>query len=280
MWLRSGQVTVSHRQLRNDSGTRRRGPSRVVDRSRPATYGSLIPRGRFPVGVGGRRASPAAAFHGWKAVSGVGGLSSNEVLLDGVVSQGWWLVVGDEEGPGRVVAGPFPDRTEAGLTAALDAHGADDGGHPVYGIRRADGTVRRRPAPEEWAWLAHLGTQLDRLPEEWDAELDEDDPFITLVVEVAAALAEAGLPLHDSAGTGRETGGACLTPEAELGGVVVTWRQHDRMSVDQVHGGEADAAVQQVMNRALADLLALRGFDVEAFGGASGHVVRLAHPHG
>ena len=32
--------------------------------------------------------------------------------------------------------------------------------------------------------------------------------------------------------------------------------------------------VQQVMNRALADVLWLRGFAVDAFGDASGHVVR------
>jgi hypothetical protein len=46
------------------------------------------------------------------------------------------------------------------------------------------------------------------------------------------------------------------------------------MSVDQVHGPAADVVVQQVMNHALAEVLRLRGFAVEAFGGASGHVVR------
>jgi hypothetical protein len=46
------------------------------------------------------------------------------------------------------------------------------------------------------------------------------------------------------------------------------------MTVDQVHGGEADTLVQRVMNTALADVLRLRGFGVEDFGGASGHVVR------
>ena len=84
----------------------------------------------------------------------------------------------------------------------------------------------------------------------------------------------AGLPLHDANGVHRELGGACLTPEAALGGLVVTWRQHDRMSVDQVHGAPTDSAVQEVMNNALADVLRVRGFAVDAFGGASGHVVR------
>ena len=111
---------------------------------------------------------------------------------------------------------------------------------------------------------------------DWDAVLSDEDPLTTLVVEVTAALSEAGLPLHDDGGPASEAGGACLIPEPDLGGIVVTWRQHDRMSVDQVHGAVADAVVQQAMNRALAEVLAARGFVVDAFGGASGHVVRPA----
>jgi hypothetical protein len=207
-------------------------------------------------------------------VSGVGGLSSSEVLLGGVVREGWWLVVDEEDGPGRIVAGPFPDRAEAGWAAGVHEHVVPEGVRPVYGIRREDGVLTCRPSPQDRAWLAHLGEQLDRLPGDWDAGLSDDHPVTTLVVEVAAALSEAGLPLHDSTGAGSDAGGVCLTPEPGLGGVVVTWRQHDRMSVDQVHGAAADAMVQQVMNRALADVLRLRGFAVDAFGGASGHVVR------
>jgi hypothetical protein len=59
-----------------------------------------------------------------------------------------------------------------------------------------------------------------------------------------------------------------------LGGIVVSWRQHDRMSRDRVHGPEADTVVQQVMNRALADVLLARGFEPEGFGETGGHVVR------
>ena len=147
---------------------------------------------------------------------------------------------------------------------------------PVYGIRRADGGLTRQPSPQDWAWLAHLGEQLERLPGEWDAVLSDEDPLTTLVVEVTAALSEAGLPLHDDEGPRSEAGGACLIPEPDLGGIVVSWRQHDRMSVDQVHGAVADTLVQQAMNRALAEVLAARGFAVDAFGGASGHVVRSA----
>jgi hypothetical protein len=206
-------------------------------------------------------------------VNGVHGISSGEVLLGGVVCQGWWLVV-EQDGRDRVVAGPFPDRTEARWAAAGSEVTAPESAVPVYGVRRADGTLSRRPSPEDWAWLAHLGDQLDRLPANRDAALSEDDPLTTLVVEVAGALSEAGLPLHDATGAGKEIGGVCLIPEAALSGIVVSWRQHDRMSVDQVHGVTADAMVQQVMNSALADVLRLRGFRVDAFGGASGHVVR------
>jgi hypothetical protein len=191
-----------------------------------------------------------------------------------VACQGWWLVDDEVDGPGRIVAGPFPDRAEAGWAAATDEHGALEDVRPVYGFRRADGGLTRRPSPQDRTWLAHLGEQLDRLPDDWDAGLSEDDPFATLVVEVTAALAEAGLPVRDPSGADREVGGVCLTPEPVLGGIVVSWRQHDRISVDQVHGAEADAVVQQVMNRALADVLVVRGFVVDAFGGASGHVVR------
>ena len=104
--------------------------------------------------------------------------------------------------------------------------------------------------------------------------ITDDDPLTSLVVEVTAAVAEAGLPMHDATGEGRELGGACLTPEPTLGWIVVTWRQHDRMSVDQVHGASTDFAVQHVMNRALADVLVARGFAVDSVPFGSGHVVR------
>jgi hypothetical protein len=210
-------------------------------------------------------------------VNGVRALSSNDVLLGSEVCRAWWLVADVDDGPSRIVAGPFADRSEAQWAASGDAaDAASDAPRPVYGIRRADGGLTRQPSPQDWAWLAHLGEQLERLPDEWDAVLSDEDPLTTLVVEVTAALAEAWLSLHDAAGSASEAGGACLIPEPDLGGIVVTWRQHDRMSVDQVHGAVADALVQQAMNRALAEVLSARGFAVDAFGGASGHIVRSA----
>ena len=207
----------------------------------------------------------------------MGGLSSGEVLLGGVGCQGWWLVVEEECGRGRVVAGPFDDRAEAAWAAAFSP-GAASAARPVFGIRRPSGVLERRPSAEDWAWLGHVGEQLERLPEGWDDELPGDDePLTTLLVELAAALVEAGLPLHDAAGPGRDAGGVSLRPLPEVDGVVVTWRQHDRMSVEQVHGTEVDAAVQGVLNRALADVLLARGFDVRPFGDGSASVV---HPLG
>ena len=207
-------------------------------------------------------------------MSGVHGLSNSEVVVGGVACQGWWLVLEEEDGSGRIVAGPFPDRVEADWAAGASEHPGPLGVRPVHGTRRADGGLDRRPSPQDWAWLAHLEEQLDRLPAEWDSVLSDDDPLTSLVVEVAAALSEAGLHLYESTGAGYAVGGVCLTPTLGLGGIVVTWCQHDRMSIDQVHGADAGTAIQHVMNRALADVLVLRGFVVDPFGDSSGHIVR------
>ncbi len=198
-------------------------------------------------------------------MSVMGGLPGSSVVVDSGV-EGWWLVDGSEDAPGRVLAGPFPDRAAAGWSSTALADGA--AARPAYGVRRADGSLRRRPSPQEWEWLDHLTAQLDRLPEEWGPLLAEEDPLTTLLVEVTAALGEAGLPLHDATGGGGPLGGVCLTPTPDLDGVVVSWRQHDRMSLEQVHGAMADSAVQQAMNRALAEVLAVRGLAPEAWGAA------------
>jgi hypothetical protein len=211
-------------------------------------------------------------------VSGVSSGFGTGTVLEDVGGTGWWLV-GEDGGAGRVLAGPFPDRSEAGW-AALENPVEDPAElHTVYGVRRADGSLNRRPSPQEWAWLGHLGDQLERLSDDWDAVLSDADPLTTLVVEVAAALAEAGLPLHDCADrteAGSAVGGVCLTPDAGQAGIVVAWRQHDRMSVEQVRGPAADALVQQTMNAAVGQVLADLGFAVDPVGGAGGHLVRSA----
>jgi hypothetical protein len=176
----------------------------------------------------------------------------------------WWLVEEQSEQSGSAaVAGPFDDRLEADWV--LLAHGLADTTRVVYGSQRADGTVVRRQLPAERAWLADLGEQLDRLGDDWDELVSDDDALTTLVVEVAAALVEAGLPLHDCNGGGT-AGGVCLSPGPALAGVLVTWHQHDRMSVQQVRGAAVEAVVQRTMNTAIAELLRATGFEVEPFG--------------
>ena len=177
---------------------------------------------------------------------------------------GWWLV--DEDA--QVLAGPFVDQVDADWAAL-------SGGFPaasVYGTKRADGEVARRPSPEQRAWLGELGDQLDRLPHEWDTLLSDEDPLTTLVVEVTAALVEAGLPLHD-APSAHPAGGVVLLPELASGGVVVSWRAHDRMSLEQTRGAAAHATVQQSMSVVIGDVLWNLGFVVEPFGESGSSLV-------
>jgi hypothetical protein len=185
----------------------------------------------------------------------------------------WWLVDADADRPGEeVLAGPFADRVDADWAAL-------GGGLPTarasYGVLRADGALARQQLPEERAWLSELGDQLDRLAEDWDDRLSDDDAVVTLVVEVAAALVEAGLPVHDCAGSG-PAGGVCLTPEPGDRGVLVSWHQHERMSREQVRGAEPGAAVQRTMNEAVADCLRQLGFEVEPYGSAGCALVTAA----
>lgn len=169
----------------------------------------------------------------------------------------WWLV-GEAA---QVVAGPFADRVDADWAAFADELSAV----AVFGTRRTDGTLKPKPSPEERAWLGELGRHLDRLPAEWDDLLTDTDPLTTLVVEVAAALVEAGLPLHD-AGATQSGGGVCLVPDQEAGGLLVSWRSHDRMSLQQSRGATADEAVQRLMNVAILEVLEQLGFVVEPAG--------------
>jgi hypothetical protein len=176
-------------------------------------------------------------------------------------STGWWLVGEATDGESlEAVAGPFPDKVDAdwaALSSGLHAVA-------VYGAIRPDGGLVPRTSPEERAWLSELGDQLDRLPEEWDTLLTDTDPLTTLVVEIAAAVVEAGLPLYAGGVERSAGGGVFLTPEPGHEGVLVSWRTHDRMSLQQSRGSVADAAVQELMNATLADVLAQLGFVVEA----------------
>jgi hypothetical protein len=168
---------------------------------------------------------------------------------------GWWLV-GESA---RVVAGPFGDRIDADWAALAQGLAAV----AVFGARRTDGTVAVRSSPEDQAWLTELGDQLDRLPDEWDGLLTDTDPLTTLVVEIAAALVEAGLPLADPAGSG----GVSLHPDPASGGVLVSWSPHERMSRHAGRGATAGPAVLHLMNATVADVLVELGFVVQHCGG-------------
>ena len=183
----------------------------------------------------------------------------------------WWLVDERGDGPGTVVlAGPFPDRIEADWAAATGDLPAS--AQVVYGARRADGVLVRRQSPLERAWLAELGGQLDRLADDWDELLSDADALTTLLVEVSAGLVEAGLTLHDAAG-GSPAGGVCLAPDPARRGILVTWRQHDRMSLERVRGAAVEAAVERTMNAAIADVLTELGFPVTPVGTSGCHLV-------
>ena len=177
---------------------------------------------------------------------------------------GWWLV----DDAAQVLAGPFADQVDADWAALSGELPAVS----VYGTRRTDGAVARRTSPEQRAWLAELGEQLDRLPGEWDELLSDEDPLTTLVVEVTAALVEAGLPLHD-APQAHPAGGVVLLPDLVSGGVVVSWRPHDRMGLHQTRGAAASATVQQSMSTAIGDVLWNLGFVVEPFGESGSSLV-------
>ncbi|MGY1721555.1 hypothetical protein [Blastococcus sp. SYSU DS0533] len=193
-------------------------------------------------------------------------------LPTGPRATGWWLVA---EYDGEVVAGPFADAIDAGW-ARLSAD-LTDTTRVVHGGRRPGGAVVPRQAPEEWEWLADLGDQLDRLAEDWDPFMvDDEDVLATLAVDVTSALLEAGLPLHDCEGrdaAGHAAGGVCLTPHPDGAGVLVTWRQHDRMSVHQARGGAMETAVQRTMTAAVAAVLGQMGFGVVEFGSPGCHLV-------
>ena len=228
-----------------------------------------VPAGRPSSAASGGAALQEAVLEPAAAV-GVAAHPAGSRLAQRGATPEWWLVDESDDG---VLAGPFPDRIAADWAAL--AEGSEAVARTVFGVRRTDGGVIRRQSPQEQAWLNDLGDQLDRLGEDWDERLTDDDALVTLVVEVAAALVEAGLTVHDCAGPGA-AGGVCLTPEPGRGGVLVSWHQHDRMSREQVRGAAVDTAVQQTMNVAVTDCLRAMGFEVEPFGMSGGTLVTAA----
>jgi hypothetical protein len=235
--------------------------------------GGGAPRGSRPRRAAARQHSPA------RGAAAVATHPAGRRLGVGEPATGWWLVdLPDDDGAApRVVAGPFADRLDAdwgALSSGWDAARV----RAVYGVRTVAGAVLPKPAPHEGTWMLELGQQLTRLTEDWFDLVSDTDPLTTLVVEVAEALIEAGLPLHDCSGPGT-VGGVCLTPVPQSGGILVSWHGHDRVTLEHLHGAELDEAVRQTMGAAIADVLAQRGFGVEPLGWSGGHLV-TAGGHG
>ncbi|NEK59007.1 hypothetical protein GCU56_14135 [Geodermatophilus sabuli] len=265
--------TARYEYERNSVAAQRRQPVAAAVPAAASGGSAGGPAGDPPRQAGRGASAPAAGGQlEQRTAVGVAAHPAGKRSMEGASDPAWWLV--DESGDERVteiVAGPFADRLEADWAAL--ANGLADTVRPVHGVQRADGALARRQSPQERAWLAELGAHLDRLPEDWDELLSDTDALTTLVVEVGAALIEAGLPLHDWAGCGPDGGGpgggVCLTPDLGSGGILVSWRQHDRMSLQQVRGAAVDAAVQETMNAAVATVLAQLGFRVEALDSSS-----------
>ncbi len=196
--------------------------------------------------------------------------------LAGARPPAWWLVDDGADDPASaVVAGPYGDRIDAEWV--VQATDLATGVRPAYGVLGADGALIARDPGSDRAWLVALGLQLARLPEDWDAFLSDTDELGTLVVEVGAALLEAGLPLYDCAAYGDDdgdpSGGVCLVPDPGSGGILATWRPHDRMAVQQVRGAAVGAAVQQAMTAVLGEVLTTLGFCVRPLPSGAGHLV-------
>lgn len=96
-----------------------------------------------------------------------------------------------------------------------------------------------------------------------------------LKADVAQALAEAGIALHDCDGPGRPGGGCCLTPTSGRpdypAGIIVAWTCADTLSDGGVDGDrhETYRIVQDTMTEALWPILEAFGFPLTPFGNHS-----------
>jgi hypothetical protein len=103
--------------------------------------------------------------------------------------------------------------------------------------------------------------------------LSADDPYAPLASEVAEALTEAGLTLHNCAPHHPQyrLGGVCVLPIPSghnpdgQGGIAVSWTTHNLLAMDWERGRERQGT-QETMNRALAGVLKALGYQVRPFG--------------
>ena len=103
--------------------------------------------------------------------------------------------------------------------------------------------------------------------------LSADDPYAPLASDVAEALTEAGLTLHNCAPHHPQyrLGGVCVLPIPSghnpdgQGGIAVSWTTHNLLAMDWERGRERQGT-QEAMNRALAGVLTALGYKVRPFG--------------
>jgi hypothetical protein len=103
--------------------------------------------------------------------------------------------------------------------------------------------------------------------------LPADDPYAPLASDVAEALTEAGLTLHNCGPHHPQyrLGGVCVLPIPSSynpdgqGGIAVSWTTHNLLAMDWERGHERQDT-QEAMNRALAGVLKALGYQVRPFG--------------
>jgi hypothetical protein len=112
-----------------------------------------------------------------------------------------------------------------------------------------------------------------------------DGRYAPLARDVAEALTEAGLTLHNCAPhhPRYRLGGVCLLPVPShhnpdgQGGIAVSWTTHNLLALDRDRGREHQDT-QQAMNRALASVLKALGYQVQPFGTGSASLVTGPRP--
>jgi hypothetical protein len=118
-----------------------------------------------------------------------------------------------------------------------------------------------------------LADARDRLTDGLGNPLPSGDPDAPLARDVAAALTESGLNLHDCAPhhPRYRLGGVCVLPVPGShnpdgqGGIAVSWTTHNLLALDWERGREQQDT-QQAMNHALASVLKALGYQVQPFG--------------
>jgi hypothetical protein len=119
-----------------------------------------------------------------------------------------------------------------------------------------------------------------RLADGLGSPVRADDPYAPLASDVAEALTEAGLTLHNCAPHHPQyrLGGVCVMPIPSghnpdgQGGIAVSWTTHNLLAMDWERGRERQGT-QEAMNRALAGVLKALGYQVRPFGTGGAYLV-------